>query len=255
MSILRILWKLMSKHLLYHLVLPLIFGLTVEAVIAWRRDPSSFELLEYLFSTERIGLYAGILIAYLGIALLLVQKEAKPPWDNTLTEQLDQVLKGATGFFATCTIPMKQWFDPYTQQYFSHIVKHQLNTGAFPQQRVLLFTRRGELAKAKEQYLDGHYAKPLAEIHKNYGIKLGFLDRSQINEIRSRIVCPKLDFALVNYPNSRRVYTFDKRGAKIKLAVLSTPKQIAPFEVLIDAIKQKVFDASGELNPEHKFAP
>lgn len=254
MSIIRIFWKLMSKHLLFHLVIPLIVGLCVEAYIARRHNPSSFELLGYLFSNERFGLYAGIFLTYVVLALWLVNDEARPPWDNTLTEQLDEVLKGATGLFATCTIPMKQWFDPYVQQYFSHLVKHQLN-GGFSQQRVLLFTRRGELAKAKEQYLDGHFAKPLKEIHDNYGIKLGFLDRKEINQIRSRIVCPKLDFALVNYPDSKKVYTFDKRGAKIKLTVLSTPQQIAPFENLVNAIKEKAFDASGELNSEHKFVP
>jgi hypothetical protein len=255
MSIIRIIWKLMSRHLLPHLVIPLMVGIAVEMGIAYYRTPDHFEFRDYLFSGERVGFYLGIFVTYLVIAVPLLHKEAKPPWDNTLTEQLDHVLKDATGVFATCTIPMKQWFDPYIQQYFSHIMKHRLGAETFPQERVLLFTRRGELAKAKEQYLDGLYARPLKAIHDNYGIKLGFLDRNEINEIRSRIVCPKLDFALVDYADRRAVYTFDKRGPKIKLAVLKTPQAIAPYEAFIAAIRAKVFDASGELTPDHKFAP
>ena len=254
MFILRVLWKLMSRHLLYHLVLPLIFGVFFEILISWCRDPAHFELREYLASGERLGLYGGVLFAYLGIALWLVRKETKPPWDYTLTDELGRTLKGATSFFATCTIPLKGWFDPYTQQYFSELVKHQLGTGGFPQERVLLFTRRGELTNAREQYLDRHYARPLAEIHKNLGIKLGFLDRAKIKEINDAVHCPKLDFALVNYADERRtVYTFDKKRDPIKLEVLTTEYDMAPYEALVARIRQVVFDQNGDLVPKHNF--
>jgi hypothetical protein len=45
----------MSRHLLYHLVLPLIFGVFFEILISWYRDPAHFELREYLVSGERLG--------------------------------------------------------------------------------------------------------------------------------------------------------------------------------------------------------
>lgn len=118
MSIYKIFMKLMSKHLLFHLVLPLIVGVAVEIFIAWYRDPSHFALREYLISKERVGFYLGIMVTYLCIAGWFVHKDAAPPWDNTLTATLDRTLKDAISFFATCTIPMEKWFDPYTQQYF-----------------------------------------------------------------------------------------------------------------------------------------
>lgn len=128
--------------------------------------------------------------------------------------------------------------------------------GALSQERVLLFTRRGEFERAKEQYLDGHYARPLSEIHKNYGITLGFLKRAEINAINAVVKCPKLDFALVGYRGGEsRVYTFDKRSDPIRLDVLKTAADIKPYKELVIEIRKRVFDdKTGQLDVNHDFS-
>lgn len=290
MDIYKIFLKLMSRHLWFHLLVPLIVGIGVEILIAWRHDTNlaqPFSFREYLIAPERVGLYAGIVITYLLIAGWFVKKEAKPRMTLATLTTLDDTLSKATTFFATCTIPLKGWFEPYTQQYFSHIVKRRLSEPLFLQERVLLFFSEGDLEKAKEQYLDRPYASPLAEIHSNYEINLGFLRRAEINEIlamkeidKTKLGCnprwigwwPKvaewhlrrkrrirgLDFALITHedPISHEpiitVYLFSKKHEIIVLDKVQAPESVKPYEELIKAIKGRVFEGS-KLARGHDF--
>ncbi len=287
MRIYKIFMKLMSKHLKFHLALPLGVGIVVEALIAWRQHPSANSVSSLALAGA--GSYVAIFLTFLFSAGYLIQKEAKPPWDNILTETLDEVLSDATSVFATCTIPLEEWFHPYTQQYLSYIVKYKV-TGKVPrQERVLLFRRDKDLVKAREQYLDGQYAKPLADIHRNYGIPLGFLRRKEIDEIletfqlvgqaaawknhkvrnqdgiseqQSDGAISTLDFALVTRDNNRViVITFDKTGDTIKLVPIEDQPEeqakgqsrVRPYQILQDKIVKKVFNDS-KVNPQHNFA-
>jgi hypothetical protein len=290
MDIYKIFLKLMSRHLWFHLLVPLIVGIGVEILIAsapWHQPPSTVSIREYLIAPERIGLYAGIFITYLLIAGWFAKKEAKPRMTPATLKTLDDTLGKATTFFATCTIPLKGWFEPYTQQYFSHIVKRRLSEPEFLQERVLLFFREGDLEKAKEQYLDRLYASPLAEIHSNYEIKLGFLRRAEINEIlandeidKTTLGCyprwigwwPKaaqwcllrkrrirgLDFALITHEDlitheeMITVYLFSKKHEIIILDKVQGPEKVKPYEALIKAIKAKVFEGRN-LARDHDF--
>lgn len=261
-SIFAILMKLMSKHLWLHLVLPLIVGLTVEMIINLIRslyNGQQFHPLEYLISWERFGAYAGILAAYLLIAGLLVNNEAKPPWRKVVPDMLDQSLKDATSFFATCTIPLKGWFDPYTQQYFSHIVKHQLDGRELRHERVLLFFKNRDLENAKTQFLDGSYAKALAMIHQNYGIKLGYLEPADVNRILAHNLSCEHDFAFVTHQDSREtVLLFKKKGHVLKLRKLREKNKIAPYKKLVNDLKMSVSEPGtpvGELqlDVDHDF--
>src|SRR5687767_10485011 len=101
--------KLMSRHLIVHLFVPLLAGVGFEILIAWvvawyRGLPISLD--QYLISPERFGLYGGFVVTYLIIAGWFVYKEAKPPWRKAVTQKLDDSLKDAASFFATCTIPL-----------------------------------------------------------------------------------------------------------------------------------------------------
>lgn len=259
MSIYQIFMKLMSRHLLSHLIAPLILGVVMETGIAWGRawyHGAPISILDYLISWERLGLYAGVFASYLGIAAYFVNKEAVDPWQKTETLKLDRTLQDATNFFATCTIPLKDWFEPYTQQYFSHLVKGQLTGAKFNQERVLLFFKDSALSNAKTQYLDGLYAKPLAEIHRNYGITLGFLTQLEIEEILSHYACPNLDFAFVTHSNPpyETVLLFEKEGHHVKLTRISEADKIEPYKKLVKAIKDKIFvHGTNQLNDENDF--
>ena len=112
MRIYKIFMKLMSKHLVFHLLIPLGLGVAVETSIAWREAPDANPLIN-LGDFAHGGPYIAILVTFLFSAGWLIQKEARPPWDNILTETLDEVLSDATDIFATCTIPLEDWFPLY----------------------------------------------------------------------------------------------------------------------------------------------
>ena len=263
MGIYKIFLKLMSRRLLSHLIAPLIFGVGFEILIAWGiawYHGSTISLREYLISPERFGLYGGILVTYLIIAGVNVHREARSPWQKEETERLDRTLKDATSFFATCTIPLKEWFEPYMQQYFSQMVKHQLANQDFRQERVLLFFKDSQLADAKTQYIDGLYARPLCMIHQNYGIKLGYLKPAEIEAILTELKCSNYDFAFVTRKNPplETVLLFEKKGQLLKLKRLVKEDEIKPYRDLMEAIKATASEHGTspgqlELNEDHDF--
>ena len=276
MSIYRILVRLLSKHLIYHLIVPLLVGIAIEILIA--QHSSGHEerhVVDYLLSKERLGLYGGILATYALISGYLLRKETLLQMGKGHIATLTDSLKDATGFFATSTIPLREWFEPNVQEYFSHIVKHQLGNENFRHERVLLFFTENELKNAREKYLDGHFAKPLATIHNNYQIKLGFLRRKDILSILRELTyeekrllgcypwwMPKskriaewyltkrrrireLDFALVRHADgSMSVFPFSKKGDLLNIKSLAG--NVQPYERLMDAIRNKVFSPSKE---------
>jgi hypothetical protein len=135
------------------------------------------------------------------------------------------------------------------------------------------------MAAAKEQYLDAHYSKSLAEIHRNYEIPLGYLKRNEILGIVKNFNLtdraarwnnpdaeyethvPKenyketistLDFGLIGYVEDQyKVYTFDKTGDSIKLEVI---EDVRPYLKLRNEIKIRVFNNKGLPDANHNFA-
>ncbi len=273
----------MSRHWRSHLVAPLLVGIVFESLNAWaalRGRPVS-EFGAYLISPQGLISHLGILsliITFLCVAVWYVHQDAKPPWTNEVGTQLDELLNGATSFFATCTIPLADWFHPDTQRYFSHLLKSRLAGKRFPQHRVLLFKDDRELAEANEQYLGAHYSKSLAEIHRNYEIPLGYLKPNDILDIMKsfdltgraagwknpdqyetavrtgihRETISTLDFGIIGYgDNQYKVYTFDKTGDSIKLEVIV---DVEPYLKLRDQIRTRVFNNKGLPNANHNFA-
>ena len=275
MSIYRIIGKLVGRHLIYHLLIPLMVGIAVELAVykffAGGVINDWDGVWNYVFSEERIGLYCGILASYLLITAYFLRKETVLQMGKGQIAILNDALQEATSFFATSTIRLKEWFEPNVQEYFSYIVKHQLERQDFQHERVLLFFTRGDVKDAHERYLDGHYAKPLAEIHRNYGIKLAFLQRDDIRDIlgtlsfedKKMIGCyswwiswwPRmadwhlsrrrriraLDFAFVKKPTNALVFPFSKKGDLLTLRKCDAEITVQAYEKLTEAIRSRIY--------------
>jgi hypothetical protein len=276
MSIYRIILKLAGRHLVYHLVIPLIAGFTVELVVyrfvSGGEFPDWESVVAYIFSKEHLGLYGGVIATYLLIAGYRLRKETMLQMGKGQIATLTDSLKDAQSFFATSTIRLREWFDPDVQEYFSHIVECQLRLGGFQHERVLLFFTKGDVTDAREKYLDGHYAKPLAEIHKNLGINLAFLQRRDIQEIldslsfgdkkalgcyppwiswwvsgaewwlRRRRRIRSLDFAFVRKETGATVFPFSKRGALLTLKKCDGTTNVEPYERFMLAIRERIYE-------------
>src|SRR5262245_60930401 len=177
----------MSKHWRSHLGAPLLVGIVFESFNAWaalRGRPFS-EFGAYVISPQGLVAHLGIaslIITFLCIAVWYVHQDAKPPWTSQVGTQLDELLDDAISFFATCTIPLEDWFHPDTQGYLSHLLKYRCAGRRFTQHRVLLFKEYRDLAEANEQYLGARYSKSLAEIHRNFEVPLGYLEPNETLE-------------------------------------------------------------------------
>lgn len=275
----KVFGKLMSTNWKSHLAFPFIVALLIEPISGWLslKDQS---VGQFIFSREGLVSHVSIIsiiITYLGIAVLYVQKETKASWSDVSGEQLKDTLKDATSFFATCTIPLEQWFDPDTQKYLSDLVKQKFEHG-LSQNRVLLFKKEIDLLAAREQHLDEYHAKTLVSIHHNYQIPLGYLKPEEIGSILNnftlkdkaaeweklktmvggegrRGTISTLDFGLVKDDRDRhKVYTFDKTGDYVEMVVIDDSKQVQPYLNLRDDIWQRVFDERNLPNVDHDFA-
>ena len=274
----RVFAKLVTTHWKSHLATPFIIALLVEPV--WGgvslKDQS---LPQFIFSREGLVSHLSILtiiVTYLVITVLSVQKETKASWTDVSGEQLREALRNAVSFFATCTIPLEQWYEPDTQTYLSDLVKEKYEN-RLPQNRVLLFKREEDLLAVNQQHLDQYYAKPLVRIHHNYKIPLAYLKPDELGGILNdftlenkaarweklktmsgpgrRGTISTLDFALVKDSQGRHsIYTFDKTGDYIELIVIKDSKTIQPYINLRNDIWQLVFDETNLPNVDHDFA-
>lgn len=274
----RIFVRLMSQDWKSHLVFPFLVAIIVEPALGFILLKDGTSVGQYIISREGLishGSIAGIIITYLCVAVWSIHKNAKAGWTNKSGAQLNEILSGAKSFFATCTIPLQDWFHSDTQKYFSHLVKHKMSAEKLPQHRVLLFKKGSDVVAANEQYLDAYYAKTLVNIHQNYEIPLGYLEPHEIGEIlgnfdlehraadwdhlkqnpTKRVFQGKistLDFAVIGCGEGKyRAYTFDKSGDYIKVDEIEDPQ---PYVNLRNAIRAKAFNVHGLPNAAHDFA-
>ncbi|HLN98924.1 MAG TPA: hypothetical protein VK208_10720 [Pyrinomonadaceae bacterium] len=274
----KVVAKLVTRHWKSHLAFPFIVALVVEPLYG------SFALKDqsigqFMFSREGFISHASILsiiVTYLVAAFWYVHTETKASWTDISGEQLKVTLRDSVSFFATCTIPLENWFDPDIQKYFSDLVKQKYEN-SLPQNRVLLFKREEDLLGVNQQNLSQYHAKTLVSIHHNYKIPLGYLRPDEIGRILNnftltgkaaeweklktmtgrglRGTLSSLDFGLVKDKRGRhRVYTFDKTGDYIDLDVIDDAKQVQPYLNLRDDIWQQVFDQTNLPNINHDFA-
>jgi hypothetical protein len=276
---------LMSKHLMTHLIGPLLVGLGVELLC----DSYTGRFHGWsAFGTDKAVLVVGIVVTYLVLSNLSIYHETKEQVERSQLNALEDALPTAQSFFATSALSLKEWFDPSTQVYFSKILRRQLGAGPFTHQRVLLFFRRRELKDSQSMFLDGHYALALASVHENFSIDLGFLGPKDIRSILNRLTAeerktlecyprwlarwapgfvldlylrsrgriPQLDFAFITHGADAppTVFPFSKRGESLKV---EGPGSIEAYKRLMELIKQEVYEPGTnppKLRPSHDFA-
>lgn len=275
----KVFGKLISTHWKSHLLFPFIVALFVEPALGWASLKHQ-SVGEFIFSREGIVSHlsiVSIIVTYIGVAFWDVHKHTKASWTNVSGEQLKVALEGAIDFFATCTIPLEQWFDPDTQKYLSDLVKHKYEN-RLPQHRVLMFKSHMDLLAVNQQHLSQYDARILVSIHQNYGIPLGFLRPDEIGSILNnfdlkgkalewenlktmtgpggRGTISTLDFALLtDAQGDHKLYTFDKTGDYIELVVIEDKREVQPYVKLRDDIWQVVFDERNMPNVvDHDFA-
>jgi|ERR1043166_5934658 hypothetical protein len=253
---------------MFHLVIPLIVGVGFElAVIEYHGNfPGSWE-----FAKEKLTLIIGVFLTYIGLSSYLIYKETNVQVERAQLRDLETELPTAKTFFATCTLSLREWFEPATQVYFAKLLDKQLKDSQFLQQRVLLFFHNGEVKDAQSIFLDGHHANALVTIHKNFGITLAFLTRPDIIDIlhglsieeKKTIRCfpgwiswapdivlewylhlrrriPELDFAFITHEQvGPTVIPFSKRGESLKV---EKEKSVLAYGRLMSLIKDKIYE-------------
>jgi len=274
----KVFGKLISTHWRSHLLFPFIVALLVEPGWGWASLKYQ-SVGAFIFSREGLVSHlsiASIIVTYIGVALWDIHKHTKASWTNVSGEQLKVALEDVVDFFATCTIPLEQWFEPDTQKYLSDLVKHKYENN-LRQNRVLMFKREIDLLAVSQQHLSEYHARTLVSIHENYSIPLGFLRPDEIGSILNnfdlkgkaleweklktmtgpggRGTISTLDFALLtDAQGNHKVYTFDKTGDYIELVVIKDKREVQPYMRLRDDIWQVVFDERNLPNVEHDFA-
>jgi len=284
----RILRRLISRHLLLHLLIPILIGLAVEVVIErWHQTNEVKSWPSYIFSYERIGFFAGGIAAYLVIAFFLLYRETNIQITHEDLVELSDVLRTAASYFAVSATPLQEWFEPYTQVYFSEIVSRQMTVQNFRHERVLLFFRQAQLKDLTSDFLDGLYAKAFRDLHQNYKIPLAFLRPEQLHAILTTLSCPDLAalgciprllcvvpkplinicirsrrripalaFAVVEDQNGahQHVVKFAKHGVNVNLRIIGDPQSIRPFVNLMNSIRAQTHDQNGAIRPGREFA-
>jgi hypothetical protein len=264
----RVFRVLMSRHLMIHLIVPLIIGLGLElAVIEYHANfPGWWELAK-----EKVTLIVGVVAAYLLISTFLVYKETNRQVERSQLDELEKVLPSANAIFATCALRLKDWFEPSIQVYFSKLLGKNLEGKNFRHQRVLLFFHNGEIKDCQSPFIDGHWANAMIAIHETFGIDLAVLRRRDIHQILGKLTTdekkllgfyprwlnrgpkllldislrlrrriPEMDFAFITHPQTGpTVLPFSQKGESLKVA---NEKSVLVYEKLMNLIKEKIYE-------------
>ena len=184
-----ILIRILRRHVLFHLVIPLAAGVLVEALYTRARDHIAWNNLpREMLSGRHIALYLGVAAAYLTVIGLLVRRETNIGLRRIELHDLAAKLRGAKSLFAVAPTPLGEWFDPAAQVYFATLLGERLtSTSTFRYERVLFIPSRKSRKYLNSDYLDGYFAKCLIDIHKHLGIFLYFLEWSDIENILDQL--------------------------------------------------------------------
>ncbi len=184
----RILRRILRKHALFHLLIPLVAGVFVELLYTKIVDGVLWSgLPDELLSGRRIALYMGIFLAYVLVIGILIKRETTVGLQQIELNILMQELSDAKSLFAIGTLRFDEWFDPAVQVYLATVFSHKLTDPSFRYERVLLLGSRSAKKNLRSDYLDGYHAKCLIGIHRQLGIKLYFLEWPQIIAILNQL--------------------------------------------------------------------
>ena len=211
--------RIARTEVLYHLLIPLALGFVGEAAFAYAFGIATdwATLRRYLISVERGGFVLGALLAYSVIMYLVIRRTTNVGMRRLGLAVLEDALKDATSYFALGTVRLKEWFDPSMQAYLATINKHAASCANFRHDRVLLFFSKSDIKDLGSDYLDGYYAKSLIELHKQYGIHLGFLERNEIFALLDELsIDEKSDLKCNRWPNTLIAKIASDRAGPVK---------------------------------------
>lgn len=273
----KILRRIFGRHLKLHLLIPLVVALGLEYLAAVYSSWRVIGWREFLIRAALTALV--VLLTYFVIMYGLIKKETSIRVSKVDLEVLKDSLSTAESFFATSTIPFKEWFDPVAQVYFSIIVNRRFQSTSFRHTRVFLFFREADIRNLESMYLDGYYSKCLAEMQQNYKVFPAFLKRdkllSALNSLEReddkkalgcrRFCIPysiswsnrrvnfkkkyfyrwrsgRLDFALVALAGGKKhVLRVSKHGQDVRIEKLEEQNDVSPYEELVGKINDMIF--------------
>jgi len=192
-----ILARILRKHAFFHLLIPLLVGVVVEALYAYYVDRvGTAGLPDYLLSSHRIALYAGIFIAYVVVIGFLIRSETNIGSRRRKLDALAEKLRGVKSLFVVAPTPFEEWFDPAAQVYLATIYGARLNA-PFRYERVILLPGKNAERNLDSDYLDGYHAKCLLDIHRCLNIELYLMYWKHINRVLRQLSIAQL--VLIGY--------------------------------------------------------
>lgn len=230
----RILRRILRRHALFHLFIPLIVGVGVEILYTWLFDEQEWShLSDHLLSRPRIALYVGIFLAYLVVIGILIRKETEVGLRQLELYVLADKLKNAISLFAIGTMNFDEWFDPVVQVYLATIYERKLKVeqqehAHFRYERILLLASRSAKRNLSSDYLDGYHAKCLIRIHTSLDINLYFLEWRDIIEILNQLT-PEEKADLGYYPRWFR--RLPDAAAKLLMLVVGRHRRVRKVAV------------------------
>jgi hypothetical protein len=230
----RILRRILRRHALFHLFIPLIVGVGVEIFYTRLFDEQAWSHLSaHLLSPPRIALYVGIFLAYLVVIGILIRQETEVGLRQLDLNVLADNLKNAVSLFAIGTMNFDEWFDPVVQVYLATIYERKLKVeqqehNPFRYERILLLASRSAKRNLSSDYLDGYHAKCLIRIHTSLDINLYFLEWRDIVDILNRLT-PEEKANLGYYP--RWFQHLPSAAAKLLMFVVGRRRRVRKVAV------------------------
>lgn len=260
--------RIVAKHFLYHMVIPLAVGALAEVFLASRGPDRTLQAATAdLLRFQLVLPVLAVICTYLIVMLLIITRETTTPFEIASFTKVEQQLQHATSYFALCAIPMREWFEPGAFKYFSLLLsKKQACDATFRYDRVIIVAESGQKRDAEATILDRYHAEALATAHRMLGIPMGWLRPTELRHImralkpEQRIVVqrmPKalrllpatlvsrfpwpvqLDFAIVERPGGKVVIIVPFKKAE---AMVLDGNDAAPYEALAEAVKGKVYE-------------
>jgi|GEM_PF-5110336 len=278
----RVFRKIIQRHLKYHLLIPLVVGLLIEYGAEKLTDHYHGDFWKV------VGLLApvlGILVTYLVVMYFVFKSETNIGIKRITSTKLEEALTNATGFLGLGAIELKEWFEPSPQVYLATIMKRKIEDPKFSYNRVLVFSKSA-FKDLDSQYLNGHYAKALIDIHMAHGVGLGYLKPKEIDMIMKgfevdegkaigyyprwlpswllkmtprswrRIWIRKLALAVVQYKEENRYLPFSKHGVIVDVGeiddVITEAARNSAYAKLTTKISEKVFKGA-KIDGDHDF--
>ncbi len=283
----KILFRILRRHAAFHLLIPLFVGYFFHALVSNLVEHRPWkQLASDLVSFRSLVFAGGVFAAYLLIMYYLIRKETSIRLHGNDLAVLNSTLSTASCYFATSTIGMKEWFDPVSQIFLATIIKQKTEQQVFRDERVLLFCGRKDIDTLDSMYLDGYYARRIADIHVQYGTPLAYLSKPEIHKILRELSheqrkaircypapmfwCPEwlfdrlplflqplrkkgLDFALVEHRDgTRSVLVIFKEGENVRIRRLKG-ERAEPYESLVELIRKTVYRSGAQPEEKHDF--